>query len=787
MSKRGIFGSGGGFCCKKPVQQHVCAAHTMHQQQQRRWKSIAAKSTTTNEKSGNNYVRTTATIIKSIQEVVSWTVKATQDLRRPSSETKQQRNLHWRIFRTLTQHVWPTTTSSTSSSHDDKQIDAVIEQRKQRVVLSLGLLLAGKAITIQVPFVFKHLVDSLPVAPLSGTTSSTGDATSNVVAMADVASNLTDASAVVEASENLGFWPLVLLLGYGVSRAASSGFQEWRNAVFMHVAQDAIRLTGRTAFDHVQNELDLQFHLSKNTGKVARIMDRGQRSIQYALNAIVFHIAPTILEVSLVTGLLAWQFGSAYANITLGTVAAYSIFTIGITQWRTQFRRDMNRLENQANSRVVDSLLNYETVQYFNNVAHEGERYEESLAGYQQAALQAQHSLSLLNFGQAAIFSVGLTTLMYLTSQQIADGAATVGDLVLVNGLLFQLSVPLFFIGSVYREVRQALIDMEQMYDLIDTPSSLPKSSNPIVYDPKTMGTDLVLDNVYYSYPSRFAGKKNENTDDKLQEIDSILEEQQEEEGAETNVQATTDALSRPLLQGASLSVPQGSTLAVVGSSGCGKSTLLRLWYRFYDATGGRVMVGGHNVKDYDLDSLRRQIVVIPQDVVLFHESVWYNLQYGNLSATREQVIEASKRAQLHDSIVNNFPKGYDTIVGERGLKLSGGEKQRLAIARAMLKYDHAPILLCDEPTSALDSETESKIMQNLKYMHHYGGSSSDTPVKRTMVVIAHRLSTIRDSDLIIVMDQGRMVEQGSHTELLDSNGRYADLWRRQEALPNGQ
>lgn len=637
-----------------------------------------------------------------------------------------------RIFHTLFQYVWPSHISLDSSNNniedeeEKKKELAVIQERKNRVMLSLGLLLAGKAVTIQVPFVFKYLVDSLPnSASLAG----------------DVAS-----------SADLGIWPVALLLGYGAGRFASSAFHEWRNAVFMSVAQDAIRNTGRKLFDHIQN-LDLQFHLSKNTGKVARIMDRGQRSIQVVLNAMVFHVAPTILEVSLVSGLLAWQFGIAHANVAILTVAAYGIFTVGVTQWRTQFRRDMNRLENQASTRLVDSLINYETVHYFNNVKHEGFRYEESLRGYQAAALQAQSSLSFLNVGQVSIFSVGLTSLMWLTAQQIINGSASVGDLVLVNGLLFQLSVPLFFIGSVYREVRQSLIDMEQMYDLMNTKSRLNKSQPQLIYHPESMGTELKMENVHFSYPLGF-----------------------DPMGTTETAESADSYQPRLILQGTTLTVPQGSTVAVVGSSGCGKSTLLRLWYRFYDPSGGRVMVGGHDVRDYDLDSLRRKVAVIPQETVLFHESVLYNLQYGNLSASRDEIIYASQQAQLHDSI-QRFPNGYETVVGERGLKLSGGEKQRLSIARALLKKD-APILLCDEPTSQLDSQTESQIMQSIKNIRRNKSGM-------TVVIIAHRLSTIQDSDIIMVMEKGRLVEQGTHAELLSlgSEGRYYELWKRQESM----
>eukprot|EP00527_Entomoneis_sp_CCMP2396_P009251 CAMPEP_0198138086 /NCGR_PEP_ID=MMETSP1443-20131203/1511_1 /TAXON_ID=186043 /ORGANISM="Entomoneis sp., Strain CCMP2396" /LENGTH=659 /DNA_ID=CAMNT_0043799721 /DNA_START=496 /DNA_END=2472 /DNA_ORIENTATION=- len=658
------------------------------------------------------------------------TKTATKSVSESWSRSAKQRKLHWRIFQTLTQHVWP----DDKKHLDDEKKLAAIQERKHRVLFSLGLLLSGKAVTIQVPFLFKYLVDSLP----------------NSAALVDSA---TTVAATTIDPATMGIFPLSLLLGYGISRAASSGFQEWRNAIFTHVAQDAIRLTGRHVFDHVQN-LDLQFHLSKNTGRVARIMDRGQRSIQFTLNALVFHIAPTILEVSLVSGLLAWQFGMAHANIALGTVLAYCIFTVGITQWRTQFRRDMNRLENQASSRVVDSLMNYETVHYFNNIQHEGDRYEESLRGYQKAAVKAQTSLSLLNIGQAAIFSTGLTTLMWLTSQQVVQGTATIGDLVLVNGLLFQLAVPLFFIGGVYREVKQSLLDMEQMYELLDTPSSLSKSQNPIMYDPKTMGADLTMENVYFAYPSRF--------DPNVDKMNDGRGDSERDESKDIENGSNTEYQERTILQGASLTVPQGSKVAIVGSSGCGKSTLLRLWYRFYDASGGRVLVGGKDVRDLDLDSLRRSIAVIPQDTVLFHESILYNLQYGNLSATKDELIAAAKQAQLHEPIMK-FPNGYDTVVGERGLKLSGGEKQRMSIARAILKKD-APILLCDEPTSSLDSETEAQIMQNIKNIDNNSG-------ERTIVMIAHRLSTIQDSDMIIVMDQGRVLEHGTHNELLAMRG----------------
>ena len=639
-----------------------------------------------------------------------------------------------RIAKTLWQHVWPTSkrdggtsgnaavinqstptaTSATATAVDsadqkdwmalttktNDEDDKVVKKRKQRVLASLGLMVAGKAVGIQVPYLFKHLVDSMPSEVLV-----------NVTSHADPVTTL----------------PLVVLLGYGVSRAATSGFQEWRNAVFAHVAQDAIRKVGRSVFDHVHN-LDMQFHLGRNTGQLSRILDRGNRSISVVLNAMVFHVVPTTLEVTLVASLLGYQMGAGHAAVVLGTIGAYTGFTVGITQWRTQFRRDMNRLDNEASGRVVDSLLNYETVQYFNNAKYEGERYEDSLRGYQQAALQAQQSLSLLNFGQSAIFSVGLTSIMLLTSNQILEGTATVGDLVLVNGLLFQLSVPLNFIGSIYREVRQSLTDMEAMFALSDTQPAMKDKQTAGRYVPETMGTTVEFQDLRFGYPG----------------------------------------LDREILKGMTFSVPEGKTVALVGSSGSGKSTILRLLYGFYEASSGTIHVGGKDLDDLTTDSVRRAIAVVPQDAVLFHESIGYNIQYGDLNASWDEVIEAAKKARIHDTIMS-FPSGYDTVVGERGLKLSGGEKQRVAIARAILKK--APILLCDEPTSSLDSETEYDIMQNLK----------EVGKQATTVIIAHRLSTIQDCDEIIVLHEGAVAERGTHEELLQRNGRYAELLAMQQ------
>ena len=656
---------------------------------------------------------------------------STSSRRRTSStlaiaDAPKQRKIHWRIFQTLSQHVWPDTSSPDLSEQD--KIDR--RKRKQRVLTSLGLLVSGKAVTIAVPYMFKHLVDNLPSAEAVAAAAASGAADPTI--------------------------PMAALLCYGLGRAGSSGLQEWRNAMFAHVTQDAIRHVGRSVFDHI-HQLDLSFHLQRNTGQLSRILDRGQRSISFVLQSMVFHLGPTVVEVFLVAGLLMYQFGTAHGVVVIGTVGSYVAFTLGITQWRTAFRRDMNRLDNQASARVVDSLLNYETVQYFNNQQYEGDRYEESLKGYQKAALQSTSSLSLLNFGQSAIFSVGLTSIMGLTAAQILQGTATVGDLVLVNGLLFQLSVPLFFIGSVYREVRQSLIDMEAMYEVQDRKPQLADAPDAIDYDPTVYGTDLELRNVHFRYPTSSTTGTGSLAHDKSKK------------GDETEMEDEERKLNRSILQGTNLRIPQGKTIAIVGSSGSGKSTILRLLYRFYEANTGDILLGGKPLEAWTQRSIQKAMAVVPQDTVLFHESIFYNIHYGNLQAAPEQVYEAAKQAEIHDAIMR-FPDGYDTVVGERGLKLSGGEKQRVAIARAILK-NQAPILLCDEPTSSLDSETETNLMDNLKRVGQ----------GRTTIIIAHRLSTIQDCDEIIVMDQGRVVEQGTHDELIHRGGRYTELLHVQE------
>ncbi|CAK4085093.1 unnamed protein product [Aphanomyces euteiches] len=583
------------------------------------------------------------------------------------------------ILTSLAEYLWPS-----GNSKEDMAV-------KARVAASLGLLVAGKLINIEVPFLFKELVDTLgPSAEL--------------------------ATAL----------PISLVIGYGAARFSSNAFQELRNAVFAKVAQGTIRQVARKVFEHLHG-LDLKFHLDRQTGALARTIDRGSRSIDFVLRSILFNVAPTALEIALVSGIMASQFGWKYAGVTLGTLTAYTAFTVGITQWRTEIRRRMNKLENEAGGKVIDSLMNYETVKYFNNEKHEADRYDSTLREYQDASLKTQTSLSFLNAGQNFIFSAGLTAIMYMASDGIVQGHLTVGDLVLVNGLLFQLSIPLNFIGSVYREVRQSVIDMEAMFAL-QSVAPVIKTADNATTDITRTPKSIEFENVAFGYRP-----------------------------------------DTPILTGTSFRVPPGQTIAVVGSSGSGKSTILRLLYRFYDVEGGRILVDGKDIRSMDVDTFRKLIAVVPQDTVLFNDTIMYNIRYGNLQATDEQVKNAAKVAQIHDSI-ERFPEGYNTKVGERGLKLSGGEKQRVAIARAMLK--DAPILLFDEATSALDSETEHEIVKEFKAIG----------LHKTTLIIAHRLSTIQDADEIIVMDKGTVVERGTHVELLQlPQSRYADMWNRQQ------
>ncbi|OAR01450.1 hypothetical protein LLEC1_07508, partial [Akanthomyces lecanii] len=513
------------------------------------------------------------------------------------------------------------------------------------------------------------------------------------------------------------------IVGYGASRVGATVFQELRNAVFASVAQKAIRSVARNVFDHLLR-LDLAFHLSKQTGGLTRAMDRGTKGISFLLTSMVFHILPTALEISMVCGILTWQYGAKFAAITALTMVGYTAFTIWTTAWRTKFRRQANAADNKASTVAVDSLINYEAVKYFNNEKFEVARYDKALKEYEKSSIKVATSLALLNSGQNIIFSSALTAMMYLAADGVAKGKLTVGDLVMVNQLVFQLSVPLNFLGSVYRELRQSLLDMETLFNL--------QKVNVAITDKPgakelalTKGGEIKFENVNFGYHP-----------------------------------------DRPILQNLSLTIPAGKKVAI--------STLLRLLFRSYDAQGGRILIDGQDIRDVQVDSLRRAIGVVPQDTPLFNDTVEHNIRYGSIDATHEQVVAAAQRARIHDTIAK-FPDGYDTKVGERGLMISGGEKQRLAMSRLLLK--DPPLLFFDEATSALDTHTEQALMVNINGILREKG--------RTSVFVAHRLRTIFDSDLIIVLNEGQVAEMGTHRELIDRAGVYAELWSAQETLFN--
>merc|ERR1719397_87282 len=516
------------------------------------------------------------------------------------------------------------------------------------------------------------------------------------------------------------------LLGYGIARAGSLGLNELRNALFSRVAQHSIRRIAQNVFRHLHN-LDLGFHLNRQTGALSKTIDRGSRGISFVLSAIIFNVAPTLVELSLVCGILAYTCGPAYAAVALSTVSLYAAFTLGVTQWRTQFRVKMNKADNDAGNRAIDSLINYETVKYFNNEDFEAEQYDKSLVKYEEASLKTNWSLAFLNFGQNLIFSGALSAIMIMAARDIMAGNMTVGNLVMVNGLLFQLSVPLGFLGSVYREIRQALIDMQVMFQLLSVKpviSSLP-AAPPLDINPGN--ASIHFSNVNFQYIP-----------------------------------------GQHILRDLSFSVPPGQSYAIVGGSGSGKSTIIRLLFRFFEPNSGSIRIGNEIISDVSLDSLRRQIAIVPQDSVLFHNTIKHNIGYGDLSAVVEKVEEAAKMAELHNSILE-WPNGYETQVGERGLKLSGGEKQRVAIARAILK--NSPILVFDEATSSLDSITEQSIMRAL----------GEATRGRTSVIIAHRLSTVVNCDKILVMHRGEIAEIGTHAQLLSNpTSLYSELWNSQ-------
>ena len=558
-----------------------------------------------------------------------------------------------------------------------------------RMIAAFGCLLLAKLASVYVPIVFKNMIDDLGGGQ--------------------------DALLVL---------PVGLLLLYGFARLASTGFTELREILFVRVTQQAVRRIALSVFTHLHN-LSLRFHLERQTGGVSRDIDRGTRAISNLISYTLYSILPTIIELVLVMGVLAYKYDQVFVWITLASIVCYVGFTVVISNWRIHIRRAVNEADSAANTRAIDSLINYETVKYFNNEAFELDRYDEAMRRWEDASVRSQMTLTMLNMGQQLIIVIGLVTMMWHAAQGVVTGTMTVGDLVLVNAFLIQLYMPLNFFGVVYREIRQALTDIERMFGLLNTQREIVDA--PDAQALPTAPISVVFDRVDFAYDP-----------------------------------------ARPILNHVSFEIPAGKTVAAVGHSGAGKSTLARLIYRFYDITGGQILMNGLDIKKIDQSSLRGGIAIVPQDTVLFNDTLYYNILYGNPLATREQVIAAAKAAHLHE-FVETLPDGYDAKVGERGLKLSGGEKQRVAIARALLK--NPPILVFDEATSALDSKTEKAIQISMEVAAR----------GRTTLIIAHRLSTVMNADEILVLDAGQIIERGRHAALLAANGVYAQMWALQQ------
>jgi ATP-binding cassette subfamily B protein len=579
---------------------------------------------------------------------------------------------NWRVLGRLLPHLWP---------KNEPRLRA-------RMVVAMGLLLLAKVATVTVPIFYKDAVDALSVPE-------------TIVAV-----------------------PVLAILAYGLARVGVVLFNELRDLVFARVVERAMHVVGLDTFRHL-HALSLRFHMDRQTGGLSRVIERGTRGIEIVLRLFAFRAGPAILELVMVCAILWSMFDWTYAAAIVVTIAVYIAWTLAITDWRLSFRRTMNLHDAEANTKAIDSLLNYETVKYFGNEEHEARRFDSALTAYENAAVKSHSSLSLLNIGQGAIIAAGLVVIMTMAGRGIVAGTMTPGDFVLVNTYLMQLYMPLNFLGMVYREIKQALVDMEIMFGLRDQPPEV--ADKPGAADLAVTGGTVRFERVRFAYGP-----------------------------------------DRDVLRGIDLEVPAGQTVALVGPSGAGKSTIGRLLYRFYDVTGGAVTVDGQDVRDVTQASLRRAIGVVPQDTVLFNDTIGYNIAYGNPQADTHEIERAAKLASLHD-FIRMLPLGYDTRVGERGLKLSGGEKQRVAIARAILK--NPSILLFDEATSQLDSHTEKDIQAALRQVS----------AGRTTLVIAHRLSTVIDADRIVVLDDGRVAESGTHQELLALGGRYAALWRKQQ------
>lgn len=517
-----------------------------------------------------------------------------------------------------------------------------------------------------------------------------------------------------------------LTVAYGFARISTNGFQQIRDALFAKVAQRALRRLALETFEHI-HRLSMRYHITRKTGGLSRIIERGVKGVEFLLRYLVFSTGPLALELIFIGTVIFWKLQDwRYVGVILATIGIYVWFTFGVTEWRVKLRRKMNEQDTDANQKAIDSLLNFETVKYFGAAKREAARYDKAMAGYEAAALKTSYSLAFLNFGQAVLITIGLLAVMLLAAVGVQAGELTVGDFVLVNAYMIQITMPLSFLGTVYREIRQALVDMRQMFDLLDDPSEV--KDRPDAPALKIASGHVCFEMVSFSYDAE-----------------------------------------RQILREINVDIPAGKTVAIVGPSGSGKSTMGRLLFRFYDVIDGAVRIDGQDVRDITQDSLHQAIGVVPQDTVLFNDSIYYNIAYGREDATHAEIIEAAKDAQIHDFIIS-LPQKYDTIVGERGLKLSGGEKQRVGIARTLLK--DPPILLLDEATSALDSETEHEIQEALERASR----------GRTVVTIAHRLSTVLNADQIVVLENGGVVESGTHSELLERKGRYVDLWTLQRS-----
>jgi ATP-binding cassette subfamily B protein len=578
--------------------------------------------------------------------------------------------------------------------HTLKRLFPYLWEYKWRVMAALTFMVGAKVANVGVPLLLKELIDNMTPQP-------------------------TVAQAVLVV-------PIALLVAYGLLRLSVSAFTELRELVFAEATQGAAKRIALETFEHL-HRLSLRFHLERQTGGMSRDIERGVRGIESLIAYSLYSIVPTLIEVVLVLTILGLKFDKWYAIITLIALAAYIYFTVTITEWRTQFRKQVNEFDSNAHSRAIDSLLNYETVKYFGNEAFEAKRYDDNLDKLRKARIKAQNSLSALNIGQQLIIAVALVGMLWRATQGVVDGRMTLGDLVMINAFMIQLYIPLNFLGVIYREIKQSLTDLERMFELLEKQREVADLTSAQTLQ-LTQPPEVCFDKVFFAYEA-----------------------------------------DRPILHGISLTIPAGKTVAVVGPSGSGKSTLARLLFRFYDAQEGSIRIDGQDIKQLTQDSVRRAIGIVPQDTVLFNDTVYYNIAYGQTAASKEQVEEAAKSARIHDFIAST-PQGYETMVGERGLKLSGGEKQRVAIARTLLK--NPSILIFDEATSALDSTNERAIQAELRDAAH----------NKTTLVIAHRLSTVVDAHEIMVLDQGHVIERGTHAQLLAAQGRYAHMWSLQQS-----